>query len=85
MIIPANVDPNLFGHLCVDYIEVSEPDIWGENGNPTGSSSDSEITIQFGLPTIMNRFMQKRFNIFYIMDEPHSYDHFIPYREAEFV
>ncbi len=35
VIIPANVDPNLFGHLCVDYIEVSEPDIWGENGNPT--------------------------------------------------
>ncbi len=85
VIIPDGVDPSLFGHLFIDYIEVSESQIWGENGDPNqieqllGNYNDI-----WDFEDVDSVYRDK-IKYFYTMDEPHSYDHFLPYREVEAV
>jgi hypothetical protein len=76
-------DPRNYWHLYIDNIEVVDVDIWERHGN--------QISI---LLTSYNNLWkaddagsvyEDKIKYFYTMDEPHSYDHFIPYREVEAV
>jgi len=85
VIIPQGVNPSLFGHLFVDYIEVSETRIWGENGEPNqieqqlGNYNDIWDSIDVG------SVYSDKIKYFYTMDEPHSFDHYLPYQKVEAV
>ncbi len=84
VVLPAGVKPVNYGELYVDNIEVMDRGIWSKYGqnldkvklllnnyNETWQSEDRK------------QVYGNKIRYFYTMDEPHSYDHFLPYKKVE--
>jgi hypothetical protein len=85
VIVPESVNPSLFGHLFVDYIEVSESRIWGENGDTTRIQNRLTSYNNIWEYEDVGFVYRDKIKYFYTMDEPHSFDHYLPYQKVEAV
>ncbi len=76
-------DPRNYRHLYIDNIEVVDVDIWERHGNQISTLLTSYNNLWKADDA--GSVYEDKIKYFYTMDEPHSYDHFIPYREVEAV
>jgi hypothetical protein len=76
-------DPRNYRHLYIDNIEVVDVDIWERHGNQISTLLTSYNNLWKADDA--GSVYEDKIKYFYTMDEPHSYDHYIPYREVEAV
>jgi hypothetical protein len=85
VIIPVGVNPRHFGQLFIDNIIVTDDRIWQEYGSP---AMIAELLNSYNdiwpINDELNLYNEK-IKFFYTMDEPHSFDHFLPYKMVETV
>ncbi|GAB1441633.1 hypothetical protein MASR2M39_04670 [Ignavibacteriales bacterium] len=83
VVIPVGVNPRQYGQLFIDNIIVMDDEIWNEHGSPVRIA---ELLNSYNNIWPVNdelNLYNEKIKFFYTMDEPHSYDHFLPYRMVE--
>ena len=84
VVLPENIYSTDFGELYIDNIEVMDELIWYNHGrNPANISrllNNYNTTWQ---NADNGNVYGDKIKYFYTMDEPHSYDHFLPYKIVE--
>ncbi len=83
LVIPKGINPSLFGELLVDFIEVSGSGIWGRNEGASDIQNRLESYNNIWVTDDVGSVYADKIKYFYTMDEPHSYDHFLPYKMVE--
>lgn len=85
MVYEVNLDgvtnPADYGHLFIDKITVTDEKIWAKYSNRLEEVLNSYHDIWDS--TEADGVYKNKIKYFYTMDEPHSYDHFLPYKMVE--
>ncbi|MBN8544878.1 MAG: T9SS type A sorting domain-containing protein [Ignavibacteria bacterium] len=84
VLIPSGTLPSQYGDLYLDNIEVMDRMVWYNYGS--SSNRIKQLLTNYN-ETWQNgdtgNVYQDKIRYFYTMDEPHSYDHFLPYKKVE--
>ncbi|GAB1349935.1 hypothetical protein MASR1M107_21490 [Ignavibacteriales bacterium] len=84
VIIPYGHKTGNFGELYIDKIEVMDELIWYKYGRNIAKINERLSSYDSTWNSDDKRNVYKdKIRYFYTMDEPHSYDHFLPYKKVE--